>query len=51
MVKEKIFDQTKSVTEIAYELGIKYLQQFTRLLKQKVGTSPNDYRNSQSNGI
>jgi len=44
VAKEKIFDQSKSVSQIAYELGFKYPQHFTRLFKQKVGQSPNDYR-------
>jgi AraC-like DNA-binding protein len=46
VAKEKIFDPTKSVSEIAYELGFKYPAHFTRLFKQKVGTSPNEYRAS-----
>ena len=44
VAKEKIFDESKSVSEIAYELGFKYPQHFTRLFKQKVGQSPNEYR-------
>jgi len=44
VAKEKIFDQSKSVSEIAYELGFKYPQHFTRLFKQKVGYTPNEYR-------
>lgn len=44
MAKEKIFDQGKSVSEIAYELGFKYPQHFTRLFKQRVGMTPNEYR-------
>jgi AraC-like DNA-binding protein len=44
VAKEKIFDHSKSVSEIAYELGFKYPQHFTRLFKQKVGMSPNEYR-------
>lgn len=44
VAKEKVFDQTKSVSEIAYELGFKYPQHFTRLFKQKVGHSPKDFR-------
>jgi AraC family transcriptional activator of pobA len=44
MAKEKIFDQSKSVSQIAYELGFKYPQHFTRLFKQWVGQSPNEYR-------
>ena len=44
VAKERIFDQHKSVSEIAYELGFKYPQHFTRLFKQWVGQSPNEYR-------
>jgi AraC-like DNA-binding protein len=44
VAKEKIFDPNKSVSEIAYELGFKYPQHFTRLFKQRVGYSPNEYR-------
>jgi AraC family transcriptional activator of pobA len=44
VAKEKIFDQNKSVSEIAYELGFKYPQHFTRLFKQKTGHTPNEYR-------
>jgi AraC family transcriptional regulator, transcriptional activator of pobA len=44
IAKERVFDISKSVSEIAYELGFKYPQHFTRLFKQKVGVSPNEYR-------
>lgn len=44
LAKERIFDHSKSVSQIAYELGFKYPQHFTRLFKQKVGHSPNEYR-------
>ena len=44
VAKEKIFDHSKSVSQIAYELGFKYPQHFTRLFKQRVGQSPNEYR-------
>ncbi len=44
MAKEKIFDQSKSVSQIAFELGFKYPQHFTRLFKQLVGQTPNEYR-------
>jgi len=44
LAKERIFDMHKSVSEVAYELGFKYPQHFTRLFKQKVGLSPNAYR-------
>lgn len=46
VAKEKIFDENKSVSQIAYELGFKYPQHFTRLFKQRVGQSPNEYRTS-----
>lgn len=42
--KEKLHDTSKSVSEIAYELGFKYPQHFTRLFKNTVGYSPNEYR-------
>jgi AraC family transcriptional regulator, transcriptional activator of pobA len=44
VAKEKIFDPNKSVSEIAYELGFKYPQHFTRLFKLKTGHTPNEYR-------
>jgi len=44
VAKEKIFDRNKSVSEIAYDLGFKYPQHFSRLFKQRVGQSPNEYR-------
>ena len=44
VAKERIFDHNKSVSEIAFELGFKYPQHFTRLFKQRVGQSPNEYR-------
>ncbi len=44
VAKERIFDQDKSISQIAYELGFKYPQHFTRLFKQRVGQSPNEYR-------
>ena len=48
VAKERIFDQSKSVSQIAYELGFKYPQHFTRLFKQRVGQSPNEYRSSMN---
>jgi AraC family transcriptional regulator, transcriptional activator of pobA len=44
VAKEKIFDGSKSINEVAYELGFKYPQHFTRLFKQRVGHTPNEYR-------
>lgn len=44
VAKEKIFDPDKSVSEVAYELGFKYPQHFTRLFKNRVGATPQAYR-------
>lgn len=44
VAKERIFDQSKSVSQIAYELGFKYPQHFIRVFKQWVGQTPNEYR-------
>lgn len=44
VAKERIFDTTKSISEVAYELGFKYPQHFTRVFKQRVGYTPNEYR-------
>jgi AraC-like DNA-binding protein len=44
MAKARIFDPGKSVSQIAYELGFKYPQHFTRFFKQRVGQSPVEYR-------
>ncbi|MEX2344750.1 MAG: helix-turn-helix transcriptional regulator [Balneolaceae bacterium] len=43
--KNKIFDTDKTVSEIAYELGFKYPQHFSRLFKQRVGSTPVEYKN------
>jgi AraC family transcriptional activator of pobA len=44
VAKEKIFDRNKTVNEIAFELGFKYPQHFSRVFKQRVGQTPNEYR-------
>ncbi|KAI9463067.1 transcriptional regulator, arac family [Russula earlei] len=44
LAKEKIFDTGKSISEIAYELGFKYPQHFTRLFRRYTGSSPVEYR-------
>ena len=43
--KNRIYENDKTVNEIAYGLGFKYPQHFTRLFKQKVGFTPNEYKN------
>ena len=44
VAKNKTFDATKTISEIAYEMGFKYPQHFTRLFKNRTGYSPNEYR-------
>jgi AraC-like DNA-binding protein len=44
VAKEKIFDSRKSISDIAYELGFKYPQHFTRMFKKNTGYSPNEFR-------
>jgi AraC family transcriptional activator of pobA len=44
IAKERIFDENKSVSQIACELGFKYPQHFIRVFKQRVGYTPNEYR-------
>lgn len=46
LAKEKIHDPNLSLSEIAYGLGFKYPQHFTRLFKQQVGVSPKEFRES-----
>ena len=42
--KSRILEGSKSISEIAYELGFKYPQHFTRMFKNGTGYSPNEYR-------
>lgn len=44
IAKERILGSNKSISEIAYELGFKYPQHFTRAFKKITGYSPNEYR-------
>ncbi|MEQ9218492.1 MAG: helix-turn-helix transcriptional regulator [Cyclobacteriaceae bacterium] len=44
IAKDKIFDSDKSVKEVAFELGFKYPQHFSRLFKKKVGVTPNEFK-------
>ena len=45
IAKTKIFEKDKTINEIAYEMGFRYPQHFSRLFKNRVGHSPNEYRN------
>lgn len=42
--KSRIFDTTKSISEIAFDLGFKHTQHFSRLFKNETGYTPNEYR-------
>lgn len=44
VAKERLHDPDKSVSQIAHELGFTYPQHFSRLFKQRVGQTPNEYR-------
>lgn len=44
IAKERMFDPNNTVSEVAYELGFKYPQHFTRLFKQRTGHTPQEYR-------
>lgn len=44
--KEMIYDGSLSLSEIAYRLGFKYPQHFTRFFKKISGITPNQYRDS-----
>ena len=43
VAKDKILVDHLTVNEIAYQLGFKYPQHFSRLFKQRVGYTPNEY--------
>lgn len=44
LAKDRILVGEKSISEIAYELGFKYPQHFTRMFKKITGLSPNKFR-------
>lgn len=44
IAKERVFDTSKSISEIAYELGFRHPQHFSRMFKNETGQTPNEYR-------
>lgn len=44
VAKDRLPDTSKTVSQIAYELGFQYPQHFSRLFKKTVGCTPNEYR-------
>jgi AraC-like DNA-binding protein len=43
--KERVIDKNKSISKVAYELGFKYPQHFSRMFKNATGYTPIEYRN------
>jgi AraC-like DNA-binding protein len=48
VAKDQMYDPEKSISEIAFELGFRYPQHFTRLFRQKVGMPPKEFRHAIS---
>ena len=44
IAKEQMFDNNKSLSIIAFNIGFKYPQHFTRFFLKNVGVTPNEYR-------
>jgi AraC family transcriptional regulator, transcriptional activator of pobA len=44
IAKEKMFDKSKSIGEIAYDLGFKHPGHFSRMFKNETGHTPNEFR-------
>ncbi len=44
LAKERILNSKSSVSQIAYSLGFQYPQHFSRLFKNNVGYTPNEFR-------
>ena len=44
VAREKLTGTDKPINEIAYELGFKYPQHFSRMFSKQEGISPNVYR-------
>lgn len=48
VAKEKVCDTSRSISEIAYELGFPYPQHFGRWFKKMTGCTPNEYRKGKA---
>lgn len=44
IAKENMIDESKTISQIAYDLGFHYPQHFSRLFKKVTGFTPNEYR-------
>lgn len=49
LAKDRLLLPDKSISQISYELGFQYPQHFTRLFKNVVGMTPNEFRNHTAN--
>ncbi|MFV0522066.1 MAG: helix-turn-helix domain-containing protein [Mangrovibacterium sp.] len=47
IAKNRVLDTSESISEIAYKLGFRYPQHFTRMFKKSVGVSPSEYRKGE----
>lgn len=47
VAKEKLMNPSKSIGQIAYELGFRYPHHFSRMFKKIVGQTPNEYNKSK----
>ncbi|MCP9235255.1 AraC family transcriptional regulator [Lewinella sp. JB7] len=46
LAKERLFDSDRTISEIAYGLGFKHPQHFSRMFKKSMGMTPMEYRNN-----
>lgn len=44
VAKERIFNSGKTISEIAFELGFKHSQHFSRMFKKSTGYTPNEFK-------
>lgn len=44
IAKGKILESSQTISEIAFEIGFKYQQHFSRVFKKKTGMTPMEYR-------
>lgn len=45
--KDMVLDPSKSISQVAYELGFQYPQHFSRMFKKMVGVTPVEWREQQ----
>lgn len=44
IAKERLFDTTKSISQVSYEMGFPYPQHFSRWFRKMAGCTPSEYR-------